>query len=161
MICKNCGANAPDNMNFCSSCGARLTPDAAPSYTAPEADFPATEPVYTAPNYAAPYPPVPNASGAAEDMATSVLIWGILGLVFSITGILGIVFSAIAMGKASNCNKMFGFLPSKGRVGKSLGIAGLVLGIVIVVFVLVMIVVSVILAASMIEEGVIPYYSGF
>ena len=35
MFCPNCGANVPDNQAFCSTCGASMTPAAAPKQQAP------------------------------------------------------------------------------------------------------------------------------
>lgn len=40
MFCPNCGANVPDNQAFCTTCGASMTPAAAPRQQAPRQQAP-------------------------------------------------------------------------------------------------------------------------
>ena len=156
MFCKNCGAPVADGMNFCASCGTRVTPE--PTYTAPtpeEPMFTAPQPTYEAPTYAAPMY-APGAAEAAEEASIGVLVWGILGLVFSLT-ILGIIFSAISLGKAASCDKLYGFLPTKARVGKGLGIGGLVISILTTLIIVVFIVVVIVTAGALVQNGAISF----
>ena len=128
MFCPNCGSSIEDNSQFCPNCGQVVDqPTQAP--TQPQ-QF--EQPVYEATpvnnNYAAP-------TGADE--SKSVLIWGILGLVFADTCILsflGIIFSAIALNKAKAFQAANGALYGKAKVGKILATVGLILGIVMTVF---------------------------
>ena len=69
-----------------------------------------------------------------DELASSVLKFGILGLVFSmLIPLLGIIFSSIAMSKAKNYALTYP-LEGKAKTGKILGIIGLILSIVMMVF---------------------------
>ena len=66
-----------------------------------------------------------------SNVSDSVFNWGLAGLICSLfISILGIIFSAIAMGKAKRCLNDYGFLPQQAKTGRTLGIIGLVIGIV-------------------------------
>lgn len=158
MICQSCGTPLPDGTNFCPNCGARaVVPETAPEAEAPIPELAAQpQPVFEAPAYAAPAYSAENL--AAEEAAGSVLTWGILGLIFGILPLhlLGIIFSAISLGKASSCRNDYGYLPSKGKTGRGLGIAGLILSILGILLVVIFIIASIFAAAAMVESGQIP-----
>ena len=68
-----------------------------------------------------------------DQLASSVLKFGILGLVFSmLIPLLGIIFSSIAMSKAKNYALNYP-LEGKAKTGRILGIVGLILSIVTMV----------------------------
>ncbi len=77
-------------------------------------------------HYQAPSPePTPS--------ATTILIFGILGLSFSCTfylSILGIIFSALSLSHAAEYYRITSRLTGKVRVGRILSRIGLILGIV-------------------------------
>lgn len=143
MFCQNCGNQLPEGAAFCGSCGAKAevqTVPQQPAYEAPQ------QPAYEAPQqpaYTAPQPtyqqpvqaaPAQNANSPALDsLATSTMIFGILGLALSELGIPGIIFSAIGKNKASEYISRAGSLSGKAKVGSILAKIGLPLGIVMTV----------------------------
>jgi len=98
---------------------------------------PYQQPVYQ--NYQQPafqeqQPRIP--SPEAQGIASSALTFGILSLVFTCTfylAFLGIVFGAIALAKAKAFTVSEGLLYGKAKVGKGLGLGGLIAGIVFTV----------------------------
>ena len=63
---------------------------------------------------------------------TPVLVWGIVGLAFSLTvylSFLGIIFSIVGIRKANTYNNFTGYAPStKAKIGRRLSIAGIIVG---------------------------------
>ena len=83
--------------------------------------------------------------------SVSVLVFGILGIAFACTfylSFLGIIFGAIALSKAKQYVNSGYVLTGRAKVGKILGMVGLILGIVLTVILLIVIVVAIIAAAS-------------
>lgn len=129
MFCKNCGFELQEDAKFCSRCGT-------------EVDFVAanknTEPVYgTVTDPYGTYTYAQNQEEVEEksELGGSVLKFGILGLVFSLTGILsllGLIFSSVALSKANAFARIFGQTEGKATVGRKLGKAGLIVSIVLV-----------------------------
>lgn len=116
------------------------------------------QPQYGQPQYAQPMQPqynaVPIEDPVERELSKSILVFGILGIAFACTfylSFLGIIFGAIAMGKASKYVASGYILNSHAKVGKILGIAGLIIGIiltVILVFVIVAAIVAIITYGS-------------
>ena len=134
MFCGECGAQNPDNNQFCKNCGKPLTrqqPDAQPAaYPAPiPVPYPAAQP---APVPAAPSQPAVAAAASGPvpgAVAKRPENWlGIVSLIFGILSwaILTVIFGigAILLGIAGT----FLFRKATGRIGIS-GIIGVVLGI--------------------------------
>lgn len=122
MICKNCGATLADTASFCPSCGMVCTNNTNTANTTNTADM--GSPVKNAP------------SEQASACSKSVLIFGILGLAFSVSfylSILGIFFSSIALKKANSFKESEGSLYGRAKVGKNLGLGGLIAGIVLTI----------------------------
>ncbi len=120
MICRNCGTDCEENLNFCPSCGTALaqneTPDSAPQ-TAGSAE-PIQPPVYYG------YPPVVQ---PGNGYATASLILGIISFLCfpAITGILGIIFGCVA--------KSYGNKSGKATAGIICSIVGIILWIAMLV----------------------------
>lgn len=118
MYCKHCGTDLEENVKFCPNCGAEQTVE-------PTDEAPAAEPV------------VDNAfEEKKETLAGSVLVWGILGLVFAASSwlaILGIIFSNIAKKKAAEYEAFAGELEGRAKAGSILAKIGMIVGIVTVI----------------------------
>lgn len=123
------------------------------------------QPQYTQPQYAQPQyqpqqydyaQPQYNAGAPMEDpvergLSKSILIFGILGIAFACTfylSFLGIIFGAIALSKAKKYAASGYVVTGRAKVGKILGLVGLILGIVMVVILLIVIIVAIVAAAS-------------
>ena len=117
MICSNCGATIPDGSTFCTNCGTAVA-QAAP------AAAPAPQPVYAA----------QPASTIKTVTATTVMVWGILGLAFSESGLLGLIFSIIGRKKAKTFLLENGQLFGQAKVGGILSKVGLIVSIIMMVF---------------------------
>ena len=102
MNCQNCGANV-DGKAFCPQCGARVQTPAQPSY-----------------NYNGGY----NQPAAPQGNPTNVLVFGIVGLIFSIIG----------LKKANNYIATYGNIANQVRIARILAIAGMIVSIVMIVF---------------------------
>ncbi len=106
MYCNNCGARVSDGIRHCPNCGAVIRSSQPLSAGNREAEAPLADPA-------------------------SVLLWGILALVFSLTiCFLGIIFGCIGLVKA---NQYFS-IPAdqynkKVSLGRSLSIAGIIIGV--------------------------------
>ena len=112
MICKNCGADIPEDSTVCTNCGA------AAETVAPLQN---PQPVYA------------NPAGVQPVSPSKVLVWGILGLAFSDLGILGIIFSAIGLKYAKRFMFERGSLFGQAKVGRILAKVGLIVSIVMTV----------------------------
>ena len=109
MYCHNCGSRLSENARFCPNCG---------------------EAVRSLPSKAA---PAPSASGPSP---VSVLIWGILGMAFATMGglgFIGTIFSIIGLCKAGSYHAHGGAECKQATIGRSLSIAGLIVGIVMTI----------------------------
>ena len=105
------------------------------------------QPMYGQPTYSAPAAVDP----AEAAMSKSVLIFGILGIAFGCTyylSFLGIIFGAIALSKAKKYVASGYPLAGKAKVGRILGLVGLILGIVLTVILIIVIIFAIIYAAS-------------
>ncbi len=167
MVCKSCGAMIADDARFCTNCGATVAP-AAPAQQPVQQQQPAQQPYVQQPYAQQPYaqqPPVQpvyvqQPYGYAQQPimntptvnATPILVFGILGLAFACTmifSILGIIFSAIAMSKGSTFRMATGTIYGKAKVGRILGKAGLITGIIMSVFFVIYVIVLVSLMAGL------------
>ena len=125
-----------------------------PQYTQP------AQPQYAQPQYQPQQydyaQPQYNAGAPMEDpvernLSKSILIFGILGIAFACTfylSFLGIIFGAIALSKAKKYAASGYVVTGRAKVGKILGLVGLILGIVMVVILLIVIIVAIVAAAS-------------
>lgn len=132
MNCKQCGAIMPPQAIICPYCGCdSRTPSVqtlnnSPRYQQPvQAQYvqPQPQPVYVTPQQQA--------------EASSILVFGILGLAFACTfwlSFLGIIFSAIDRSKVNNYLYRYGFLSGKSKVGNILSRIGLPVAIVLTAF---------------------------
>ncbi len=87
---------------------------------------------------------------------TPILTWGILGVAFACSfflSFLGIIFSAVALSKAKKYLAANGTLPTKAKVGKGLGIGGLIGGIVLTVLFIIYIAVIALAATYIVSNG--------
>ena len=119
MFCKYCGAELPENTQFCSVCGKPTTTDAV--WQGP-VDLPQNEPD----------------EKLRDELASKALTYGILSVAFALYGVvvafLGIIFGAKAKSYASKYAEEFGEVKGRAAVGRGLGIGGLIAGIVFTVF---------------------------
>ena len=162
MFCHNCGTALDDGAKFCPNCGTPVlltgsAPEPAAAFTEPTSTLEEptgyTEPVQEpaepanvqpeAPVYQQPEAPVyqqpeaPVVNEKANALATPCLIFGILGIVFSLTfylSLFGIIFSAIGRGKVKAFLAAGGQLSGKAKVGNILSKLGLIFGIILFVF---------------------------
>ena len=105
MFCPKCGAQNPDDSQFCSKCGAGLVQAAAP------APPPAAAPV---------------AAGArTSGMAIAALVMGIISIFINPLAILAIIFGGIGISQTGKDPTL---------KGKGMAVAGLAIGIVIAIF---------------------------
>ncbi len=110
--CEKCGAALSDDYRVCPNCGT---------------------PVKGAQQHFS------NASTYNGPMGntTPVLVWGIMGLVFSVSfflSFLGIVFSIIGINKYKSFQAFSNSVPSKqATIGHRLAVAGLIVGIILTV----------------------------
>ena len=122
MFCKYCGANCPDEAEFCATCGKKLneTPvEEAPIVETPVEEVPTAEaPVEETPVVEAP---------VVEAKKTNVL--GIVSLVLGILSVLGLcccTYLGVPLGIAA---AITGFI-SNSKEKNTMAIVGLVLGII-------------------------------
>lgn len=177
MICKQCGQEIAPDAKFCGVCGAPN--DAAaqpvePQYAQPAADPYAQQyqqPQYQQPQYQQPQYQQPQQYGQPQygapvedpverSLSKSILVFGILALVFCCTfylAFLGIIFGAIAMSKAKKYAASYP-LTGRAKVGKILGTVGLIIGIIFTVIVTIIIIVAIIAAASYSGSSYSSYY---
>lgn len=82
--------------------------------------------------------------------SVKILVFGIIGLACGVTGygsIVGLVFSILAIVNYKKFNAA-GLVDKKATVGKKLGIAGLIIGIIALVLVIVLTIVFAVVAAN-------------
>ena len=84
LICSHCGAQNPDGMQFCQSCGSPLAP--APQGTAPTPGLPLP---LTSP--ASPPPPAPAPPAARPAPAHRLPLGSLIGIVIGVLGILAAI----------------------------------------------------------------------
>ena len=110
------------------------------------------QPQYAQPQYAQPQYGAPVAEDPVErNLSKSLLVFGILGIAFGCTyylSFLGIVFGAIALSKAKAYVNNGYVLTGRAKVGKILGLVGMILGIVLTVILLLVILFACIYAAT-------------
>jgi uncharacterized membrane protein YvbJ len=114
MYCAKCGEQIPEGSRYCAKCGT-ATSQQTPVQQATIQPPPVQQPVYQQ--------PLPQRSATAErtsGMAITSLILGIIGVFLAPFSILAIIFGAIAMSQTSKDPSL---------KGKSVAIAGLVIGI--------------------------------
>ena len=128
MICNKCGAQNPDNNQFCIACGAQL--DTAGGYQQP--------PVYQQPDYQQPPAVNPSAVYGAPGsfdppsgtLSVGMLVWSIINIVCccgSVLGIIGLVFTIMAKGAKTLQEEQ-----SKLKIVKILNIIGSVINVLVV-----------------------------
>lgn len=119
MNCEKCGAPMNDNFRVCPQCGAPVRGQ--------------EEKITTTSTY---YGSLGN--------PTPVLVWGIVGLAFSLTfylSFLGVIFSIVGLRKANTYNEFTRYAPStKAKIGKRLSIAGIIVGIIMTILLILFIV---------------------
>ncbi len=112
MYCQKCNAYLNDNSRVCPQCGAPIDGEEKKITTTTTYEGPLGNP-------------------------TPVLVWGIVGLGFSVTfylSFLGIIFSLIGLHKARQYNEFTGYAPSNmARIGRRLSIAGVIVGIILTI----------------------------
>ncbi|MBQ3668537.1 MAG: zinc-ribbon domain-containing protein [Clostridia bacterium] len=112
MVCSKCGRYIGENSRVCPYCGQPIDGEERNITAATTHAGPMGNP-------------------------TPTLVWGILGLSFSLTfylSFLGIIFSAVGLHKAKVYNQFTNFAPSNQvRHGRRLAIAGLIVGIILTV----------------------------
>ena len=180
MYCKYCGSLLKDNARFCTACGkpaevaiqSETTPvvNNVPVQPQPTPVQPQPAPVQPQPTPVQPQPvpispvqpaqyqqpvstPAPAVSNEISDKQSSILTFGILALAFAISffvSFMGIVFGIITMNKVKEYVQLMGETTGRASVGKGLGKAGLIVGIVLTsIFVLyIALIVILALAAS-------------
>lgn len=125
MLCNQCGASLPDDATFCNNCGAPVAQPQQPQYQ---------QPVYQQPMYQQPQPmyaqPIYNGVDPEQErLSKSILTMGILSLALGwLIAVLGVVFGAIALGKSNAYAQRYP-LVGKAKVGRILGIVGMIIGI--------------------------------
>ena len=125
MFCSNCGNNIPDGSVNCPVCGAAVQQQQPqqPVYQQPAYQQPAyqQQPVYQQP--------------AADDGSGSILTFGILGLALCEVPILGLIFAIMAIKKSGAFAATHGgTCYGKAKVGRILGIVGLVASIIMTIY---------------------------
>jgi hypothetical protein len=113
MICKNCGAQLPDGVTFCTNCGCAVEAPQAQ----PQPSF--TQQVYQT---------------AATATQPNLLVLGILSLVFAEFGIVGLILGIIGRKKGKAYVAQGGTLTGASKVGYILSLVGMIFGIVMVAF---------------------------
>ena len=160
MVCKNCGAELPDGVAFCTNCGAAVeAPQPQPQPAQPQYQQPA-QPVYQQPQpqyqqpaqpayqqpqpaYQQPAQPVyqqpqpayqqPMYAQPVAGPQPSTLVWGILSLVFCESGLLGLIFAIIGRKKGKAYIAQGGQLTGASKVGFILAKVGLIFSILVMV----------------------------
>ena len=106
----------------------------APSYYVPTEKKAESEPVILTPNYRAPEGSAFAPSEEEKDnLAGEILKFGVMSLAFSCTLILalfGIIFGIVTKNKVNTYTELFGPVAWRAKVGRSIGKAGLIAGIV-------------------------------
>ena len=132
MFCRNCGFELQDDARFCSKCGTAV--DFVTNKTSePEQTYGNLNENYS--DYS--YVQAEDNSAEKSALGGSVLKFGILGLVFSLTvffSLLGLIFSSVALSKANAFKSAFGQTEGKATVGRSLGKAGLIVSIIMIAY---------------------------
>lgn len=125
MYCKNCNNQLNDNPRFCPFCGQ-------------EQEAPASEGAPVAPEqtdlYGSSYEQATEEK--KDELAGATLKWGILSLAFSTTfflSLLGFIFSFVAKAKAREYVRLFGEVEGRSRVGRDLGTAGFIVGLILTI----------------------------
>lgn len=136
MFCPQCGNNLINNTNFCSKCGARITPpeasaeapvveNAEPENTATvqNNEFTPVQPAPFAQNNVYPTDVVYVSSGnGGSGKAVTSLVLGILSLITWLLPILGLPMSIVGLA--------LGISGQKNQEGKGMATAGMVLSII-------------------------------
>ncbi len=126
MFCEKCGTYVNDNSRVCPQCGSPVKGE--------------EQNITSNTTY----------KGALGN-PTPVLVWGIVGLAFSLTfylSFLGIIFSAVGLKKANSYYAFTEYMPSnQARIGKRLSVAGMIVGIILTV-VLVILIIGLLAAAG-------------
>ena len=149
MFCKYCGANCPDEAEFCATCGKKL--NETPAQETPVAET-YQQPAYEAPVYQAPEEPKQEGKG----FGIASLVLSIVSIVCcgggGICAILGLIFGIISNKKGKN----------------GVATAGLVISIISLVIGLLAIIASIVIYAiygvsllamlGMSEVAADPYY---
>lgn len=152
MFCKNCGRQLADNPKYCPYCGQSNeapAPAVTPTFNEQSysygSDSYGTENSYGSGSYGS-YDPYGNPYGTPygqateekkNDLAGSTLKWGILSLAFSTTfflSLLGFIFSFVAKARAREYVRLFGEVEGRSRVGRDLGTAGFIVGLILTIF---------------------------
>ena len=112
MICEKCGAAIIENIRVCPQCGTPMRGE--------------EKNITSNSTYCGPL-----------GNTTMPLVWGIIGLGCSVSlflSVLGIVFSFVGLSRANTYNNFTGYAPSrKVKIGRSLSIAGIIVGFVFAV----------------------------
>ena len=132
MFCRKCGTELADDALFCTHCGEKVNEKEAEEAIAVVENSSEAEVVAKAPKEEKPEIPAG---------ATPVMIMGIASLVCAIATfyvyivgpLLGVVLGAIARSMGKKYIKANGDVSSRVRLGRSLGLAGLIVGIVLTI----------------------------
>ena len=123
MFCRYCGNELPEAANFCPICGKTQEKEEPAVQTV----APVEEEIY---NFAAEDPFKKD----KEMLSGKILTNGILGIVFgTIFPLLGLIFSCIARAKSNSYVMAYDELDGRGRTGRGLATAGLIVSIVMLV----------------------------
>ena len=141
MICKNCGAQIPDGVAFCTNCGCAVEAPQPAQQAQPAYQQPA-QPQYQQPAYQQPFQaqPVYQQSNQAQP---NTLVFGILSLALCWVPVLGIIFAAIARSKDKAFVAQGGQLTGASKVGFILGIPGMIFSIFWTVYYLILIIIAI------------------
>ena len=155
MICKNCGAQLPDGVAFCTNCGTAVEAPqqepqpqpqpqpAQPAYQQPAYQQPVyqqPQPVYQQPMYAQPV--------AGEQ--PNILVLGILSVAFLggfFTSLVGMILGIVGRKKGKAYIAQGGTLTGKSKVGFILSKLGFIFGLIetigVVIYIIVMIIAAI------------------
>lgn len=112
MYCSKCGG-VVDGHQFCPQCGNPVR-GASQNVTAP------------------------NKPAQTQGRPTQVLVFGIIGVVIS--GLIGLIFSIIALAKGNNYIATYGNVSTQVRVGRILGIVGIITSVLTIVLCVILVI---------------------
>lgn len=141
MFCKNCGAQMEDNARFCSACGHEHSPESPENVK---------EPINLDPTF----------EEAKRRAANQILTWGIVSIAMVNTcwlALLGFIFSFVVKSKVKTYERFFGPVSHQAKVGRDLGKAGFIAGLILSILVTIyffFIIVAAIAEIMLISQGI-------